>query len=344
MNGLPLYRLPGDRLPERSADGNAGLWYDKFCHLWETEEKPGRGTVIAVDKTQWIQTVTGKPMGDAALLVEHARRLETMARARGGACVDLVCAERMVSGLGRAHPVQNGFAWHHALGVPYLGGSGLKGLVRAWAKDWAADAAPQENIPQDDIPRIFGPPPPQGRAGSGESGLAVGSVVVLDALPVGPVFLEADVMTPHYTAWYQEGQWPGDWHDPVPVPFLTVAPGAVFRFAVMPRCPGGTADEDARRVLACLTRALDVLGAGAKTAAGYGRFSDKATLDKALAAKSAPGWPRVAPPRSGHRVFWRGQEVEITEKGAVFITIKLRDGTVKRVPPNDLDFDDECDE
>jgi len=63
---------------------------------------------------------------------------------------------------------------------------------------------------------------------------AAGGVVFLDALPLAPVHLEADVMTPHFTGWTPK-QPPGDWRSPVPVPFLVVAPRPHLASRSLPR-------------------------------------------------------------------------------------------------------------
>ena len=84
-----------------------------------------------------------------------------------------------MTGLGRSHPVENGFAWHPTLGMPYLPGSSVKGMVRAWAE--------QETDPRpasEELDRLLG------------KQNSAGSVCFLDALPIKPVKLEADVMTP----------------------------------------------------------------------------------------------------------------------------------------------------
>ena len=70
----------------------------------------------------------------------------------------------------------------------------------------------------------------------------------------------------------QAGEVPGDWFGPVPIPFLTTGVGARFQFAVVPRTPNG--DKDLETVAKWLTGALDRMGAGAKTAVGYGRFRE----------------------------------------------------------------------
>ncbi|MBC7249677.1 MAG: type III-B CRISPR module RAMP protein Cmr6 [Anaerolineae bacterium] len=90
-----------------------------------------------------------------------------------------------------------------------------------------------------------------------------GGTLFFDAIPE-KVTLEIDVMTPHYPDYYKPGgnDWPTDWQDPNPVPFLTVGQDSVFYFAV--------AGAQQEKVAEWLRSALDFPGAGAKTAAGYG--------------------------------------------------------------------------
>jgi len=263
----PLYKGSRDASLASAPAGNAGLWYDKFCNRWN-KDWDGLGDT---GKRDWIAKVANldgaaaNRVGDAALLPELVRRQEALARGLGGQTFRLATAWRFVSGLGRSHPVENGFAWHHGLGVPYLPGSGVKGVARAWA-GWA-------ELGQDGIDRMFGP-----RAEL-DAALRAGSVSFLDALPVAPVALGGDVMTPHYGPWYQQDalnkcKVPGDWHSPTPIPFLTVARDQTFQFALMPRTPADQADCE--QAAALLKESLATLGAGAKTAAGYGVFGESA--------------------------------------------------------------------
>jgi CRISPR-associated protein Cmr6 len=156
--------------------------------------------------------------------------------------------------------VENGFAWHHTLGVPYLPGSSIKGMVRAWAKQWL------DQKHEEAAKRIFGE----------SKDMGIGSVIFMDAVPIEPVKLEADVMTPHYGPYYQDNQNqvpPADWHNPVPIPFLTVAAHTPFLFGVLPRrIQDNQAIDDCETVKDWLDAALVTIGAGAKTAVGYGRF------------------------------------------------------------------------
>lgn len=271
---LPLYS--GHNAPRSYSNNfNTGLWYDKFCNQWV---KDGKKWLLETGKNLWINQISGKKTGSSVLLQEFIDRLGHMAGALRGEVRCFATGWRFVTGLGREHPVENGFAWHHVLGVPYLPGSSVKGTVRAWAEKWAG-------YDDDKVQRIFGPP---GTA----SELSVGSVIFFDALPVGPVKVQADVMTPHYAPYYQAqrpAQPPGDWFEPVPIPFLTVAPGQTFLFTIAPRRPDSQDDRrDCTLVLQWLEEALAGIGAGAKTAAGYGRFVRQPDMEKKLLERWAP--------------------------------------------------------
>ncbi|WP_124728249.1 type III-B CRISPR module RAMP protein Cmr6 [Staphylospora marina] len=259
---LPLYRGP-ERIHQCPVDGHIGLWYEKFCDRWERDKKH-RYPELGRRKQDWIQTVTGiQPTSRHRELVsDMVHRMEELVLERKGHILPMKTAGRFVTGLGRPHPVENGFSWHPTLGTAVLPGSSVKGVVRAWAEQWA-------EAEQDDIERIFG-----SRTGKNVPH-RVGSVIFLDALPTTPVKLEADVMTPHVSEYYRDPDRnaPDDMQDPTPIPFLTVASGQTFLFAVMPRIPScETCRKDAEQVMDWLKEALDWIGAGAKTAVGYGRF------------------------------------------------------------------------
>ena len=95
-------------------------------------------------------------------------------------------------------------------------------------------------------------------------------MIFFDALPYGRINLKVDVMTPHYSHYYHEGKVPGDWNNPTPIPFLTVDQHQKFIFYLAPRTEKDI--EDFNRVLIWFEEALTIIGTGAKTAIGYGRF------------------------------------------------------------------------
>lgn len=247
---IPLYK---SSTPEIQSDGNFGLFYDKFCDKW-TEDWKGLGDN---GKREWIEAVVHNgEIGNPDLVEETTERRSAFVSAAGG--IDLLYRTEgaFVTGLGRSHPVENGFAWHHTLGVPYLPGSSIKGMVRSWAMNWI-------KVDPKEVDSIFGP----------NDSTRVGSVVFLDAIPNRPVRLKVEIMTPHYGPYYKESsidpEPPADWHSPIPIPFLAVDSGQEFIFGLIPRCGG---EQDCKKVDAWLKEALHSIGAGAKTAVGYGRF------------------------------------------------------------------------
>ncbi len=73
----------------------------------------------------------------SGLLAHLAGRRQTLVCALGrqGMAVEAFRATvdwRLAVGLGGDHPLENGFTFHRVYGVPYLPGSALKGLARAW--------------------------------------------------------------------------------------------------------------------------------------------------------------------------------------------------------------------
>jgi len=252
---LPGYAMPTPNT--RPRDGHAGLWFDKFCDRWHRRDgtwcmRSDKGDDGKSAKLGWIETLTTGRVGTSGQIEECASRLARLIDERGGRFAIFTTESRFVTGLGRSHPVENGFAWHPTLGTPYLPGSSVKGLVRAWAR---LDADPSP--PCETIRRLLGD---HGKAGG---------VSFLDAVPIAPVQLAADVMTPHYAGWTVK-EAPGDWCSPTPIPFLVAAAGTPFLFGVL---PGSAGADDVRVVMSWLCSALTWNGAGAKTAVGYGRFT-----------------------------------------------------------------------
>jgi len=248
--------LPVDlRIATRPDKANAGLWYDKFFNQWSE----GFASVPENGKAAWTKEAASDACGEKEQLTDMAQRREAWAEAVGGRLLYFKTDSRFMSGLGREHPVENGFAWHHTLGAPYLPGSSVKGLLRAWARELSIDS--------DDIMRIFGP--------QGQKRASVGSVIIGDALPPEPVQLTTEVTTPHYGPYYQDEQAktpPADWHNPVPIHFLAVKTGEIFVFALTPRRSDYAEDiADCEKLVSWLDDALAWLGAGAKTSVGYGR-------------------------------------------------------------------------
>lgn len=260
MCSLPLYRETKDKI-QYNLQANAGLYFDKFCDGWQKEKEIWK---LGNNKQNWLKSFIDKgSVGSKELVEEKKERFIDLITGIQGSLLFVKNRERFVTGLGGNHPLETGFVWEHNLGVPYLPGTSLKGLVRSWAISW-------EQANTGDIKRIFGSDQQGGQA-------AVGSVIFFAMLPVEPVKLAVDIMTPHYSEYYQNAAKgnnpPADWYSPNPIPFLTVAVEQDFITGIAPRCCGNLRHQtDISIVKEWMIQALAVMGAGAKTAVGYGRF------------------------------------------------------------------------
>ncbi len=266
---IPLYYEARESVLkwQKSFTGNAGLYFDKFGNAWE--HKDGKWTFNKSGNGQgetWLSRFAARTSGDRTILQDACQRQASLVRSMGGALVYVTNTTRFVTGMGRAHPLENGFAWHHTLGVPFLSGSGVKGVLRAWLREQ-----------KDPNEALFGA---QGEASH---------IILLDMLPVNLLKLVVEVITPHYGPYYQEDETPGDWNSPVPISYLAVDAGAEWQLGLLPVPGRYITAGDINGLKASLLEALDWLGAGAKTATGYGQFcaNDERTQKEELAAAEA---------------------------------------------------------
>lgn len=324
-SGAPQYRYP---IPQASVQAfhawiqqspqNPGLIFDRFMPDLSDQ---------SILKKDGLETVCkAAQQADGALLQGWNRRWEACAQAANAEPFTLKTDWRLVAGLGRKGPLEVGFTFHR-YGFPILPGSSVKGIARARAliqlaqqanaaslqtladvlsavddpndprrqpyKTWRNAQPPAVQTMADDFRIIFG------------TIAAAGCAIFFDAIPASVPQLELDVMNPHFPQYYQGNEPPSDWQSPVPVYFLTVAPGTEFRFAVGWRC---ALDSKGRRlrelVQAWLIAGLTELGAGAKTSAGYGYFTPPAT--SAMSPLNTGEATTLAPaPAQPEELIWR---------------------------------------
>ena len=256
---------------------HVGLILDKFATRLETDGGDVGINKVHALKRLGLHGVDGRlcPIDTAAIKV-RGRRFSKMLRARGGRSGIGRLESRLAIGLGQESPLENGVLLHPTLSVPYLPGSALKGLARAFADHWAPyETEEEESALTAAATRIFGP------RQRGDATGSVGSVIFFDALPISPVCrLEKDVMTPHQSEYYGADpdttvpSAPGDWNSPTPLDFVTLAKDTEFRIMVAPRKADAaeTFRADVKTAWEWLERGLDILGIGGKTASGYGRI------------------------------------------------------------------------
>jgi len=185
---------------------------------------------------------------------------------------------RMVVGLGAESILETSLSLHRTYGLPYIPGSGLKGLAAAAAHRRLADPGWRKATGGNPIG-------PSHRLLFGEQELS-GCVTFHDALwwpeAAKDLPLDLDVMTVHHGDYYLgKNVPPADWDNPNPVAFAS-AHGA---YLIALTGPG----DWVKAAYEILKDALDQDGAGAKTAAGYGRMDVTP-----LASSSLVDWePRV---------------------------------------------------
>lgn len=274
----------------RGLDRHPGLTLDRLPrhqHVDHHLVKQAQADETEVGQSAFLRHVTTLRTWTGDQYAKLIRHLE------GGCPVFInTCRSRIALHLSRAGGLENANCCLHPIhGFAYLPGSGLKGLAHAYAAHlWESGQVPKEQRGAfaEEVEDIFGWAPNSMRNGSedpwqprsartrDEGDACRGQVVFHDAFADAPPALEVDVCTPHYGPYYAKGEAPGDWHSPVPVTFLTIAAGTKFRFRVTAAHSGVDPElvDAAKRLL---LGGLYWLGAGAKTAAGYGAFDDQFT-------------------------------------------------------------------
>lgn len=213
--------------------------------------------------------------------------------------LDATATAPFTTGLGNEHPLENGFAFLNPYGLPYLPGSGIKGVLRQAARElaegewgethgWSTQKLPAQtrksklDVDLSVIDALFGL-----ESANGDSDHVRGALSFWDAIPQIPGdHLAVDVMTPHQSHYYQQRKdrksgsstSPHDSGAPNPISFLTLPPGTGFAFHVvcdqarLLRLAPDLAHEQRWQTLltAAFEHAFEWLGFGAKTAVGYG--------------------------------------------------------------------------
>ena len=182
-----------------------------------------------------------------------------------------------VTGTGIEHPLENGMAFLNPYGLPYLPGSGVKGVLRRAAEELHDDVFGEGSQGWDPvaIDVLFGKEP---ESGDTETERTRGALTFWDVFPHCDR-LAVDIMNPHYGDYYQGHTPPTDCGQPIPIFFLTVPENSGFTFHVQcdrTRLPGDWSADRWRGLLeTAFVHAFDWLGFGAKTAVGYGAMRCK---------------------------------------------------------------------
>jgi CRISPR-associated protein Cmr6 len=190
---------------------------------------------------------------------------------------EMMLVSRLVIGLGIESVFGTSMAIQRPWGIPYIPGSAIKGATRNWVISFYFNGSEESALRDTGFRYIFGFATEETPLGGEAS--SRGEIMFFDSFPVCPFGLDRDVMTPHFGPYYMEQKPPGDYYSPVPVTFLTMSEGTVFRIFLAAKHGLATIQDGIfkgskplQAAREWMTRAVSEHGLGAKTAVGYGLF------------------------------------------------------------------------
>lgn len=227
---------------------NARLILNRITGATKADEK-----VISAAKRAWIATRVKE--GDADLrvnLLGRRRAVLAVLAAQGTSSVEVklkIMTPLAIGHSGVGSTNDNSLTLHGISGDPIIPATALKGVTRSLSPD------------NDEL---------FGSASQDDDKGTVGAITFLPALAEGTLIVRDAVLTPHAGDYYtSSGAKPASGHQsPVPVEFLTVRRGVFVGHIVGPA-------EDVAEARKRLIEAVDELGVGAKTAAGFGYLKEK---------------------------------------------------------------------
>lgn len=313
---------------------------------WAMEPDPRRTDDRDKGKLAALKKVTALDEYSGLQLKAIRQRQKAVADLSGDAVWRLSAQSTspFMTGTGMEHPLENGFAFLNPYGLPYLPGSGVKGVLRRAAEELALGfygdtggwnmlslwflfgfepnsvyfTAPsaktatalreeaqhwhnayrnpetQDAVPRDLLEAFIeialdkqSKQPYRANPFSLLNDFITdqklrdairnrGALTFWDVLPeLYDNKLMVEIMTPHYSDYYQGKTTPHDSGQPNPIVFLALPPNSRFEFFV--QCDKAVLPKSLRNnwqslLEAVFQHAFDWLGFGAKTAVGYGQF------------------------------------------------------------------------
>jgi CRISPR-associated protein Cmr6 len=300
-------------LKSRGMDATIAAWTERernrLPNLWAKNDDAGR--------LAWREVARiGKRDKDLiSALVNRQEALATVHQDVGALVTfEAQAIAPFTTGLGNEHPLENGFAFLSPYGLPYLPGTGVKGVLRQAARelvsgqwgdtaDWSTEKCYKFRVGREavflsQLEILFGL-----QSGDSDSEHVRGVLSFWDVIPqIEGESLMVEIMTPHQGHYYQ---WkkdrnsneievsPHESGQPTPISFLTVPPRSRFTFYV--KCDLGRLSQIApdlaqdRRWQELLRplfeHAFAWCGFGAKTAVGYGVMDFDSTAENQRQAR-----------------------------------------------------------
>jgi CRISPR-associated protein Cmr6 len=340
------------------SQASPGLRFGMYLKLWGVNSRTGDRLWTTYDinyriagrdreerefrdesKTGALRESLKLSLQDQAMMAALATRQAGLARQMqsGGYLLRLetMSIAPFATGLGNEHPLENGFAFLNPYGLPYLAGSGVKGVLRQAARElargewgdrqgWSEDLSytlvvQRKTIKLSMLDVLFGR-----ESADGDTDHVRGALTFWDVFPqLKGNALQVEVMTPHQTHYYQRGETPHESGSPNPINFLTVPPGSDFAFHVqcdrphLARLALDLAKDDRWRQLiaAAFEHAFAWLGFGAKTAVGYGAMQSTAPRSETRSGTGDTG-PQASDRPPVPQEEWSGVELKFNPGNA----------------------------
>lgn len=268
-----------------------GLAIDKYVDSYglhggwsENVQKPALNNLVKLSKIEPAE------LHYTSLQNRHKTTMADL----GAILFEAVTTNPLAIHLAKGSALENaGICLHPIHGFVYLPGSGLKGMSRAFAETQWLDRQPDKIVAWQTIEQVFGWAPnsddnkswkPDGIPKRGKDDKeSAGNIIFHDAWPSKWPSIQIDILNNHHSKYYSSkinNDAPGDWEEPIPVYFPSIAAGASFVFFISLRKTQNPQTDEILKKLAIewLIGALNLNGAGAKTASGYGRFEIPSSL------------------------------------------------------------------
>lgn len=181
--------------------------------------------------------------------------------------IEAKTVEKLIIGLGNSNVKETSMTLHHIYGIPYIPGQVLKGIFKKSLDiDFKADEY------KDLYQLLFG-----GKKTEPQDNNANDNIIFFDAFPINNYTISKDIMTVHYSGYYNGNKPPSDASKIIPISFYVVKDTQFdIAFALKENKLKEMKIIDVyKKVVKVLNYALSENGIGAKKSSGYGYFKIK---------------------------------------------------------------------
>lgn len=280
---MPIAAIP-KYLGTDFSDASPGMRFGMYLKPWNEDWSKSKDKPL--DNAKCLTNNDQKTM--KGLLARQKQAFDSSAAPEAGFRLEALATAPFTTGLGNEHPLENGFAFLNPYGLPYLPGSGIKGVLRQAARELISGEWGETTLWNEEaLTPLFGK-----ESKDGDTEHLRGALVFWDVIPqIKGDRLAVDIMTPHQSHYYQQKRdrksgdstTPHDSGQPNPITFLTVPPNSSFVFHVqcnlahLNRIAPHLIQNDQWKTLltAAFEHAFKWLGFGAKTAVGYGAMQSE---------------------------------------------------------------------